>query len=144
MVIFFNPILDNVDTLASILADFGEASGLVTNFTKSLVVPIQCSNVDLDMVLVIFPTVRASFFMPSLGLPLSTHCLRKVEFQFLENTVAAKLPIHIGKHLTVSEWCTWMKFISTSQVSCRRLFHRELSQALLKFSEPSFRRLLRR
>ena len=115
VVIFLKPIADNVNTLASILADFGEATGLVTNFLKSSVVPIRCSNVDLDAILAVLPAVRATFPLRYLGLPLSTHYLRKVDFQFLEDKIAAKLPTRIGKHLTAAGRCTWVKSVSTSQ-----------------------------
>ena len=115
VVIFLKPIADNVSTLASILADFGESTGLVTNFLKSLVVPIRCSNVDLDTVLASLPADRATFPLQYLGLPLSTRCLRKVGFQFLEDKIAAKLPTRIGKHLTAAGRCTWIKSFSTSQ-----------------------------
>ena len=116
VVIFLKPIPANVNVLASILADFGEASGLVTNFLKSSVVPIRCSSIDLDVVLANFPATRDTFPLRYLGLPLSTHCLRKADFQFLEDKIAARLPIRAGKHLTVAGRCAWIKSVSTSQV----------------------------
>jgi hypothetical protein len=41
VVIFLKPILANVDMLASILGNFGRATGLVTNLLNSSVVPIR-------------------------------------------------------------------------------------------------------
>jgi hypothetical protein len=115
VVIFLKPILANVDMLASILGNFGRATGLVTNLLKSSVVPIRCAGINIDMVLGNFHAVRTTFPLRYLGLPLSVYCLRRADFQFLEDKIAAKLPTHLGKHLTAAGRCTWIKSVSTSQ-----------------------------
>lgn len=40
--IFANPVKEELDAIAGILACFGEASGLITNVTKTKVFPIRC------------------------------------------------------------------------------------------------------
>ena len=57
--------------LAQILTNFGEATGLVTNFGKSSITPIRCDNVDLAEVLLDLPAPTACFPLRYLGLPLA-------------------------------------------------------------------------
>ena len=45
--IFANPVKEELDAIAGILACFGEASGLITNVTKTEVFPIRCQVIDL-------------------------------------------------------------------------------------------------
>jgi hypothetical protein len=51
------PIISNGNTLASILSCFGEVSSLITNFRKSSVVHIRCSNIDINTMLENFPSI---------------------------------------------------------------------------------------
>lgn len=80
VVIFLKPIKDNVDTLASILNNVGVVTGLVTSLLKSSIIPIRCANINLDEVVMNFPTNRTAFPTIYLGLPLSVHCLRHADF----------------------------------------------------------------
>ena len=89
--IFMAPIKSDIDNLSTILKGFGDVTGLCTNFHKSSVVPIRCSNVDLDHVLSGVPVSRATFLMKYLGLPLSVWQLKFVDFQYLEDKAADKL-----------------------------------------------------
>jgi hypothetical protein len=76
--IFMAPIKEDICNLSSTLALFGEATGLVTNFQKSMVVPIRCQDIDLDEVLHGLPVIRGSFPVKYLGLPLSIWQLKRV------------------------------------------------------------------
>ena len=91
MVIFVNPVKEDVTTLANILNNFGEVSGLQTNFQKSTVVPIRCEAIDLEDVLSNLPAKRGHFPIKYLGLPLSPRRLKRVDFQPLIDKAVNKL-----------------------------------------------------
>jgi hypothetical protein len=69
--VFMAPFKEDIQNLASILQNFGDTTGLCTNFQKSTVAPIHCGNVDLAYILEGMPASRATFPMRYLGLPLS-------------------------------------------------------------------------
>jgi hypothetical protein len=71
---------EEVETILKLLRLFGEASGLLTNFHKSTVVPIRCQGIDLNAVLRNMPARRATFPLKYLGLPLSSSGLKKSDF----------------------------------------------------------------
>jgi hypothetical protein len=50
-VLFIRPIKEEIDTLAMLLEFFGKVTGLHRNFQKSTVVPIRCTDLDLDDIL---------------------------------------------------------------------------------------------
>jgi hypothetical protein len=79
-VIFMAPKKDDMEMLSRILQDFGEVTGLVTNFNKSMVVPIRCSEINIADVLHGFPAMHSLFPIRYLGLPLSVHRLRSGDF----------------------------------------------------------------
>ncbi|KAK1607280.1 hypothetical protein QYE76_030953 [Lolium multiflorum] len=90
--VFIAPFKEDIQNLADILGHSGMVTGLHTNFEKSSVVPIRCVGVDLDDILEGVPAARTSFPLWYLGLPLSVHSLRRVDFQFLEDKCVGKLP----------------------------------------------------
>jgi hypothetical protein len=92
---FFAPFKEGIQNLSNILALFGNATGLETNFQKSMVAPICYQEVDIDDVFLDMPAVRASFPMKYLGLPLSIRKLKRVVFQPLEDNMGNKT-IHLG------------------------------------------------
>jgi hypothetical protein len=100
--VFLAPIKEDIQNLASILLDFGEVTGLCTNFQKSSVVPIRCGDVDLDDILQGMPATRASFPLRYLGLPLSVRALKRVDFLHLEDKCVGKLPTWNGKLITTA------------------------------------------
>lgn len=51
VIIFANPIKDEVDKLLKIISMFGDASGLRLNIDKSTVTPIRCDDINLQEVL---------------------------------------------------------------------------------------------
>jgi hypothetical protein len=95
--VFVDPKKEDIQNLSSILALFGEATGLLTNFQKSMVIPIRCQDIDIDEVLDGVPVIRASFPIKYLGLPLSVWKLKRIDFQPLEDKMAGKLVTWDGK-----------------------------------------------
>jgi hypothetical protein len=60
---------EEVETIIKLLGLFGEASGVLTNFHKSTVVPIHCQGIDLNVVLRNMPAKRATFPLKIPGPP---------------------------------------------------------------------------
>jgi hypothetical protein len=79
--VFVNPTKADVDVIMQIMERFGEASGLWINTEKSTVVPIRCSQVDLDQVLQNFAGAQVHFAIMYLGLPICLGRLRMVHLQ---------------------------------------------------------------
>jgi hypothetical protein len=97
--IFVNPLKEELQAISSILNCFGQASGLITNMTKTEVFPVRCDEVDLPDILADFPAKIASFPGKYLGLPLHFRRLRKVDLQPLIDKIAGKLPGWMGKNI---------------------------------------------
>jgi hypothetical protein len=114
-VIFMVPKREDMEMLSRILKDFGEVTGLVTNVNKSMVVPIRCSEINIDEVLHGFPATRSSFPITYLGLPLSVHRLRSGHFQYIVDKMASKLPLGQGKYVTTAGRVQLVKSVITSQ-----------------------------
>lgn len=112
---FIAPFKEDIKNFADILGHFGLVTGLHTNFEKSSVVPIRCGGIDLDVILEGVPAARTSFPMRYLGLPLSVRSLRRVDFQFLEDKCASKLPTWNGKFITTAGRTALIKSVIASQ-----------------------------
>jgi hypothetical protein len=91
-----HPYKVDVQNLTSILALFGEVTGL------DMVVPIRCHVIDLDDILGGLPLIRSSFPMKYLGLPLSVWQLKRVDIQPLEDKMASKLVTWDGKNINAA------------------------------------------
>ena len=50
-VIFINPVRQEIDSLLELLQQFGDATGLRVNLSKSSAVPIRCDDIDIGVVL---------------------------------------------------------------------------------------------
>ena len=83
----------------AILKAFGEASGLITNLSKTEVFPIRCGDFDLQDILTVFPAKIASFPGRYLGLPLHYRRLRRVDLQPFIDKIVGRLPGWKGKLL---------------------------------------------
>jgi hypothetical protein len=114
-VIFMVSKKDDLEMLSRILQDFGEVTGLVTNVNKSMVVPIRCSEINIEDVLHGFPAMRSSFPIRYLGLPLSVHRLHSGDFQYIVDKMASKLPLGQGKYITTAGRVELVKSVITSQ-----------------------------
>jgi hypothetical protein len=68
--IFVAPFKNDVTNLANILTNFGNITGLHTNFHKSLVAPIRCNDIDLNDISSDLLATIVSFTLKYLGLPL--------------------------------------------------------------------------
>ena len=113
--IFIRPDCTDISNLAQLLHNFGEASGLITNLTKTSVTPISCEGIDLQTLLTDLPVKRSAFPIRYLGLPLSTTRLRRVDFQPLIDKTASKLSIWHGRNLTQARRATLTKLVLTAQ-----------------------------
>jgi hypothetical protein len=113
--VFVAPIKQDVQNLAVILQRFGAVTGLCTNFLKSSVAAIRCTNIDLNDVLHDIPATRASFPMRYLGLPLFVWCLRRRDFQHLEDKCVGKLPTWNGKFVNMAGRVSLVKSVLASQ-----------------------------
>lgn len=69
--IFVAPVKEDQDALSTIIHNFRQVTGLVTNIHKNLVLGIRRDNLDLEHVLQNFLATQTSFPMRYLGLPLS-------------------------------------------------------------------------
>jgi hypothetical protein len=112
--VFVAPFKVDIQNHAAILHSFGEVTGLCTNFSKSHVVPIRCDNIDLEDVLEGIPATRASVPLRYLGLPLSFWCLRRRDFQNLEDKCAGKLPTWNGKLVNMAGRVALVKSVLAS------------------------------
>jgi hypothetical protein len=113
--VFVAPFKEDITNLASILHNFGEVTDLCTNLQKSSVVPIRCTNLNLNDILADIPATIASFPLWYLGLPLSVWCLKRGDFQHLEDKCVNKLPTWNGKLITTAGRTALVKSVITSQ-----------------------------
>jgi hypothetical protein len=97
--VFIKPTVEDVYTAARILADFGHASGLITNRSKCEVYPIQCEGINIEEIMAPFSCPVQSFPCKYLGLPLHFKKLKRVDVQPLIDKVANRLPSWKGKFL---------------------------------------------
>jgi hypothetical protein len=97
--IILSPTMHDVEGLVSILQNFGEVCGLVTNATKSSISPIQCANINLEEILTNFPATMTPFPIKYPGLPLSLGRLRRVDLQPYIHKAVARLNPWKGKFL---------------------------------------------
>ncbi|XP_073362838.1 uncharacterized protein [Aegilops tauschii subsp. strangulata] len=97
--IFANPDKDELHAISTILKTFGEASGLITNLSKTEVFPIRCADIDLQDALSVFPAKIATFPGHYLGLPLHYRRLKGVDLQPFIDRFAGRLPGWKGRLL---------------------------------------------
>jgi hypothetical protein len=113
--IFLAPIKEDLQALSRILLGFGEVTDLVTNVQKSMVLPIRCAELDLEAILYDFPAIHSNFPMRYLGIPLLVHRLRSLDFHFLVDKMASKLPMGQGKFVTTAGRTALIKSVIASQ-----------------------------
>ena len=90
--IFINPIKDYLDSIMTILQEFGRVSRLHINLQKSSDHPIRYQDIELDHVVASFARTRESFPCRYLGLQLHTRSLQKVHVQPLIERIGKRLP----------------------------------------------------
>lgn len=79
--LFINPVRSEVDALHSVLAAFGDVSGLRTSFSESTSFHIHCSNLDINGILASFLGDVGSLPCSYLGLPRSIRKPSKIQIQ---------------------------------------------------------------
>ncbi|XP_040248925.1 uncharacterized protein [Aegilops tauschii subsp. strangulata] len=97
--LFINPVKEEVASLLSILAIFGQISGLHTNFSKSSAFPINCESDETAYLLADFEGETRCFPCKYLGLPLGLRNPRRADFQALIDKIIARLARWKGKLL---------------------------------------------
>lgn len=117
-VIFLSPIKEDIDKLKEILRFFGEVTRLKININKSIVIPIHCQTLNLDVILQNFPTARKHLPCVYLGLPLTLRNLRRVQLQPLLDKVEARLERYKEKMLSKAGRFTILKSVLTVLPIC--------------------------
>jgi hypothetical protein len=82
-----------------------------------MVVPICCEQIDIEDVFEGMPTIRASFPMKYLGLPLSIWQLKRVDFQPFDDKMGSKLVTWDGKNINIIGRGILVKSVLTSQAT---------------------------
>jgi hypothetical protein len=77
VVLFLQPVAEDINLVLDILRLFGEASGLHNNVQKSSVYPIRCDEAEKAVVQQLLPCDLLDFPCRYLGLPLSLKRLTK-------------------------------------------------------------------
>jgi hypothetical protein len=78
-------------------------------------VPIKCVGLNLDDILVGFPTSRTKFSIKYLGIPLIVERLKKVDFKYLLDKVSSKLSCWQGRNFTLVGRLTLVKSVLSAQ-----------------------------
>ena len=97
VVMFITPEVNDIVAIKTILQIFGDASGLYTNLAKCVANPIACSQEELQLVENMLSCTIGAFPFKYLGIPISTRRLRRIEEQFLIDTIAARIPLWKGQ-----------------------------------------------
>jgi hypothetical protein len=71
VIIFSKPVHQDLEAIRLLLHDFGEASGLFTNFLKSCIITIHCHGIDINSLYNALQCQTKTFPYTYLGLPLS-------------------------------------------------------------------------
>lgn len=90
-VLFFKPTAAEASAIKGLLTLFGEATGLKTNFCKSAITPIQCSDQQRAMVESVLSCRVKDLPITYLGLPLGTRQPTKAEVQPILDKLAKKV-----------------------------------------------------
>lgn len=99
LLLFVNPVQEEMHMVAEILDLFGMVSGLVINRGKCAAYPIRCDEVDMAQVMDGFQCPVKEFPCIYLGVPLHYRQLHRVEIQPIIDKVAARLPTWKGRFL---------------------------------------------
>lgn len=91
-VMFLRPYVNDLQVTKCILDIFGHASGLRTNLVKSSIVPIHCSDEDLQHTSNILACTVKDFPCTYLGLPLTVRKPTKEMLRLMIDKVADHLP----------------------------------------------------
>jgi hypothetical protein len=96
MVMFFRPLVTDLQLVRDIFQLFEGASGFGCNINKCHMVPIRCDEAQIGLATSMFPCQLMEFPLKYLGIPLSVHKLSKTTLHPLADRVADKLPTWKG------------------------------------------------
>ncbi|KAE8785616.1 hypothetical protein D1007_40689 [Hordeum vulgare] len=102
-VIFAKPIKEEIDTLLTMLHDFGAASSLNISPTKSTTSAIRCKEIDLPLVLHHFCEQIVAFPLRYLGLSVMLSRIRLVHVHFIVDRIRARVVGWKGKLLSIAD-----------------------------------------
>jgi exonuclease III len=111
VVIFCHPDATELRTVRAILALFGEASGLHTNFAKCSVSPIACTDEVALAAAAIMGCQLAPFPVKYLGIPLTIGRLPASALQPLVDSIADRLPAWKAAMMTKAGRLTLVKAV---------------------------------
>jgi hypothetical protein len=81
-----------LSNMVTLLHNFGEATGLKTNLSKSSITLIRCDDIDIPSIMDDFPATIAPFPIKYLGLSLSLGRLRRTDLQpFIDMAVEGEI-----------------------------------------------------
>jgi hypothetical protein len=92
VVLFLQPVAEDINLVLDILQLFGEASGLCNNVQKSSVYLISCDEAEKAVVRQLLPCDLRDFPCRYLGLPLSLKKLTREQLQPIIDRIADQLP----------------------------------------------------
>jgi hypothetical protein len=101
-VAFFTPVELDLRVIKGILSLFQNASGLATNYSKSHLYTINCSDEQISLVCSILSCPISDFSCTYLGVPLSIRRLPKSALQPLIDKAARRIPPWKGSLLNRS------------------------------------------
>jgi hypothetical protein len=116
VVVFAKPDVRELQVLVQVLHCFGDASGLVVNFSKSMAIPIRCSEEIISAVSPALPCPMGQFPCKYLGLPLSLSKPKKCDIQPLLDKLAQKLPFWKARLLTREGRVIYVQMVLTASV----------------------------
>ena len=102
LVILVAPVTRDLEAIKAALQIFGLASGLFSNFDKSVATPIHCTVEDLQRLNEVLACRVEHFPCRYLGIPLFVFKLKRSEEQFLIDKVAARIPGWKGNLLSMA------------------------------------------
>ncbi|KAM0834412.1 hypothetical protein ACQ4PT_063616 [Festuca glaucescens] len=137
VVTFFRPIKLDLLACASIVEDFGVASGLRTNLAKFSLHPIRCQPEQVELARSILGCEVASFPFKYLGLPLGLRKVTAAQLQPVVDSAASRLQSWCVKLLNRGGWT-----ILVQTTLCATPINAMMSLDLPKVLEP-FRKICR-
>ena len=102
VMIFTNPVKEDIACIMRTMKAFGEATGLNINMAKSSVATIRCADLNMDKILCDFTGSRVSFPIQYLGLPLTIGRTRLVHLQYIQDRARSKLAGWQGKLVNIA------------------------------------------
>jgi mannosylglycoprotein endo-beta-mannosidase len=112
--LFIRPTVQDINNVQSILAAFGEASGLHTNMQKSALFMIQAQEVNTRQITECFRGTIGMFPTKYLGLPLHIGRTRRADEQVLVDKIGARLPGWKGRLVTRIGWLALVNSVLSS------------------------------